>query len=251
MNIEGTVFKINELKPHQIEQMFSLMDKYYDNMLWNNFTRDLNDKDYVIVVFNENREIKGFSTAKLMALDVDNTTVYGVFSGDTISDIADTKSNCSVELVKYILNFFLLLSKRYKDDLFYSFLISKGYRTYRLLQYFKEFYPCYNKTTPDFEQKIIDTFGKSYSVNYNPQDGVIYSDENKDRLKKSVLKIESKHMKNPHIKYFVERNPHWDYGNELVCITRLNFDNLRNVTNKIIKTEIMEKLNVNEENIYL
>lgn len=241
MNTLNTVMNINELNAQQTEQMFCLMDKYYDNMVWENFTRDLSDKDYVVMVFDQNQIVKAFSTAKIISLNIDDIIVYGMFSGDTISDIDDTESNCSTELIKYLFNFFYMLSEDYLDDFFYLFLISKGYRTYRILQYFKDFYPCYNKLTPEFEQKIIDTFGTQYSTNYKPETGIIYSYKDKDRLKKGVLEIDGHHMKNPHIKYFSERNPNWNVGDELVCTARIISDNLRKVAYKLIKPEIMER----------
>jgi hypothetical protein len=241
MSLNRDVRKIDDLKPYQMKQMYSMMDKYYNNMRWSNFIKDLMEKDYIITITDEQGDVKGFTTQKILSQDVNNIKVYGLFSGDTISEIDNTRYNCSLELFKHGFNFAIKLSEDFKDKLFYWFLISKGFRTYRLLQYFKEFYPRYDQITPEFEQKIIDTFGCNYSDKYNLKTGIIQFDGLKDNLKHGVYCIGERQMKNPHIKYFLNKNPDWSKGNELVCLAKLSNENITKAGQRILKNNEINK----------
>jgi hypothetical protein len=42
---------------------------------------------------------------------------------------------------------------------------------------------------------------------------------------------------NQHVKFFLEQNPGWRQGDELVCIARLAADNLRGSLARRLKTE--------------
>ncbi len=243
MGLRRHVYKITELNSQQIDSMFLMMDKYYNNVLKSNFLKDLKEKDFVVMISDEYNHIKGFTTLKLIQLQVDCVPIYGIFSGDTMSDIDDDHFNCSLELAKHWLKFACHLQNQYKDELFYWFLISKGYRTYRLLQYFHKFYPRYDRVTPNFDAKIMLSFGKSYSDKYNPQTGIIHSDGSKDSLRKGVYELGERQLKNPHIRFFLERNPNWNRGDELVCLTRLSYDNLTKAGHRIIKANTIDMPN--------
>lgn len=114
-------------------------------------------------------------------------------------------------------------------DEFYWFLISKGYKTYRILpSFFYEFYPVYLHETPLKIKEIIDCFGeKHYPGEYNSHTGVIEYKKIKDRLKPGVGDITQSKLKNKHIKFFKSINPNYINGNDVVCLTSLKSDNLK------------------------
>ena len=43
-------------------------------------------------------------------------------------------------------------------------------------------------------------------------------------------------MRKPDIKYFVERNPRWESGDELACLVRLTKDNFNRMGHKVINS---------------
>jgi len=61
-------------------------------------------------------------------------------------------------------------------------------------------------------------FGPAY------QDGVVKLKGG--RLRPDVSPIDEARIRHPHIAFFVKRNPGHVYGDELVCITRFEPDNL-------------------------
>ena len=219
----GIVKHIDELTAGEIEQMFALMNRFYDHVNFNTFTKDLYDKQTCIVLLNEKKEIKGFSTQKILSLHVNKTVIHGVFSGDTI---IHKDYWGSWELFRAFARYFIEESTKYED--FYWFLISKGYKTYKILPlFYKEFYPNYRSDTPDSVRQIVNHFGQTvYPNDYNPDTGVIEYTQVKDKLKPDIATITARHLNDPDIAFFCNRNPGHINGNDLICLTRLTKNNL-------------------------
>lgn len=206
--------------------MFELMCLHYDNIKYENFKNDLKEKTWVVLLKNQDKKIRGFSTQMLMDIEVNGLKIKGVFSGDTVIH-KDYWGD--LELSKVWLRFALTLKKQLLGYKVFWFLISKGYKTYRYLPiHFYSFYPRFDKETPVFEKKIMDTFGEAkYSGEYDPKTGVIHTKGEKDWLKEGVADITEKRLKDPHVKFFAEANPDWSKGDELVCITELAPENIK------------------------
>ncbi|MBP9022797.1 MAG: hypothetical protein KBH06_06310 [Spirochaetes bacterium] len=204
--------------------MFNLMSDFYDNVVKSTFYNDLNEKDYCIILYNEDHEIKGFSTQKLITLYVADRTIHGVFSGDTI---IHKDYWGSMELYKGFIEKAMEYESKY--DNFYWFLISKGYKTYRMLPlFFIEFYPNCKKVTPEFEQLIMHSFGKSrYPHEYDLNSGVIKYKGTKDSLKKGVADIGQKQLNDKDIAFFLEANPGFNKGDDIVCLASLKKNNFK------------------------
>ena len=137
MKLSGQILKSEDLQQEEIEAMFSLMQTFYDDVSRNVFISDLMDKDYCILLCNDGGEVVGFSTQKIMSFDMGGRMIHGVFSGDTI---IHKDYWGSFELYTVFARFFFAYAEKYDD--FYWFLISKGYKTYRMLPlFFNDFYP--------------------------------------------------------------------------------------------------------------
>lgn len=219
----GIIKRINELTTGEIEQMFALMNLFYDHMKFETFTKDLHEKQTCIILLDEKKNIKGFSTQKTISLHIDGKYIHGVFSGDTIIH----KDNWgSWALFQTFARHFIEESQKYDD--FFWFLISKGYKTYKILPlFYNEFYPNHSTTTPEHINQIINYFGESYYANdFNPKTGVIEYKQLKDRLKPDIAIITEKRLNDPDVAFFHKRNPGHANGNDLVCLTRLTEDNL-------------------------
>ncbi len=134
--------------------MYRLMDEFYDNTDKQVFLRDFYVKDYCLALYHDSDGLVGFTTQKVLELNVDGKKVYGIFSGDTIIHKAHWGE---IELFKVWANFWFEYAEKY--DEFYWFLICKGYKTYGILPLFwTEFYPCRDKVVPEYEKKITDAY---------------------------------------------------------------------------------------------
>lgn len=231
VNLYGEVIAKKNLNKEDILTMYQLMDTFYEGMKMETFCEDLSQKDYCILLRNENNEICGFSTQLILRIPFGQQTIHGVFSGDTIIHKDYWGSS---ELFRTFAEFFFEYGEMYEH--FYWFLISKGYKTYKMLPtFFKSFYPTYKMETPKQMEGIMHSFGNlMYPKEYKEATGVIHYRKDKDRLRAGVADITTNKLKDNDIAYFVDKNPDHDKGNDLVCITDLKRDNLHPMAQKIL-----------------
>ena len=232
--LNGCIADISNLAETDKLMMWRLMDKFYENVAWSNFLRDLSEKDRVILLRdNATGDIKGFSTIMLLQATVENIPVIAVFSGDTI---IDKKYWGEQKLVQLLGRFFFSVIDDYPDHYACWFLISKGYKTYRFLPlYFREFYPCLERETPAFERSVIDALAFfKYGEAYDRRRGIIAPAESADFLKQGVADISEARLTSPHVRFFLEKNPGYARGEEIACIARLSRQNFQKIFCRIV-----------------
>jgi hypothetical protein len=231
MALYGRIIEADRLNNTDKETMFSLMDEFYDHMTPSVFLKDLSEKDYCLLLLDDGGRIQGFSTQKIMNVKVGEESIWGVFSGDTI---IHRDSWGSLELYRVFAEYFIEYGKQYPA--FYWFLISKGYKTYKMLPlFFNTFYPNYKTQTPEFEQAVMHSFGREkYPVEYEEASGVICYRGVKDKLKEGVADITEIQRKDKNIKFFEQENPGYLKGDDLVCLARLSGDNLRKTAHRLL-----------------
>jgi len=231
MGLHGILVEVSSLSESKKVEMFQLMEQFYDDTALSVFLRDLNEKNYCILLYDESHLLKGFSTQQLISVIAEGKKIHGVFSGDTIIH----KDNWgSFELFKIFAQNFILMGKQYPE--FYWILISKGYKTYRMLPvFFQRYYPNCQKVTPRYEQSILDAFGRTkYPGEYDEASGVITYRETKDKLKAGVADITSNRLRDIHIQHFIKMNPGYYKGNDLVCMARLTEVNLKPAVGRLL-----------------
>nr|MBP3598408.1 hypothetical protein [Eubacterium sp.] len=222
--LKGEVRKICEFSEEELVSMYGLMAQFYDDTEEEVFRKDFQDKDYCLVLYREDGKIIGFTTQKIMSLDVEGKEVKGVFSGDTI---IHKDYWGETELFKVWANFWFPYAK--EEGELYWFLICKGYKTYRILPVFwKEFYPNYRCETPEEAKRIIDAYASQlYPEEYNPETGVVEYKRTKDKLKSGVADIGERELRNKDIAFFCEKNPDYVHGNDIACLAKIDMDVLR------------------------
>ncbi|MDO8659834.1 MAG: hypothetical protein Q7K54_04530 [Candidatus Parcubacteria bacterium] len=206
----------------QIKRMYAIMCRYYDNMDPEMFKQDLYGKDVTFLLIDDSGEIQGFTSIIIYEKEIDNKKIAGVFSGDTI---IEKEFRGSFDLPFAWLNY--VYDKKEKYDKTFWFMLSKGYRTYRLLpRFFKEHYPCYYKETPKEVSNILDKFAHDkFGDKYNPETN-IYIPSYNYFLKSGKEEIGPQLLKNPHIRFFQKRNPGFWQGHELVNYADFDKKNL-------------------------
>lgn len=230
--LKSSIIKVSDLTEKNINTMFELMSEYFDNLKKENFISDFSKKEDVMIMKDENGEIKGFSTLAILDLPVKNETVKLLFQGDSIIHHdywGDTDSiKTWIEYVYIKLDSF--------TEKFYWLLLSKGYKTYKYLPvFFNEFYPRVNIGTPEFEQEIMDNYGYTYYKEaYNKEKGIIEMNQTKDYLKDWVAEVPESKLKDKNIEFFVQKNSDYRKGNELVCLASITRENLKKSGRKVI-----------------
>jgi hypothetical protein len=225
MGVKTALKKGISLTFNQKKAMYTLMTRYYDNLSFDKFIYDFEEKDDVIILVDEG-EIYGFTTIELKEMIIDGKSIIGVFSGNTI---VDNEYAFQSELQKGFTRYIENMINKEKHREIYWFLICKGYKTYRYLSvYFNDYYPNKDKPTPIFEQKVMDRYAEDkYGKAYDKTTGVIKNTGINDFLKEGVATIDKRVKKNKVNVYFEKVNHNHFRGDELVCLAKFSDENLK------------------------
>ncbi|MFY0545192.1 hypothetical protein [Brevibacillus sp. H7] len=230
----GTISAIRDIPSEWKEQMFDLLTHYFDHIERDHFYRDLAQKNYAILLRDKDHSaLRGFSTLQFIDLEYQGEPIKVIFSGDTIIDQAYWGT---MELPKVWLKAIFSFREAESPKRWYWFLICSGYKTYRFLPvFFKEFYPRFDKPTPQVVKEMIHLFADyKFPGDYDPATGTLRFSHSRERLKQGVADITEDKLKNAHIRFFAEKNPHHAEGAELCCLCEVNEQNLTSAGKKLL-----------------
>jgi hypothetical protein len=224
---------VGELSLSDRAAMFDVFSQHYDCVSWEGFNRDLEEKDCVLVLRNDDGEIRGFSTQKIMHAVVDGIRIRAVFSGDTI---VDRRCWGDQALGKAWCRYVAALYDEAPESRLFWFLISKGFRTYLYLPlFFHEFYPRWDAATPRFEQQILNRLARmKFAEQYCESSGLVTFPESQGQLKPEFAGVPARRMSHPHVQFFLERNPSYRLGTELACLAEISPDNMKLYAGRIL-----------------
>ena len=214
--------------------MFCLFDEYFQNATYSKFQRDLHNKDWVILLRDQNDILQGFSTFALYATEFAGQMISVVCSGDTIVRPAYWGTP---ELPRSWIQNVLRLSGDMPRPL-YWLLISSGYKTYRFLSvFYREFYPRYDADTPSSVQELVNTIATHrFEADYCPLAGIVRFQSGNTPLRHGIAELTDERLQDAHVSYFVAKNPNHGEGDELVCLTRVDRDNFTAAGRRMIRT---------------
>jgi hypothetical protein len=234
-HIASQTKKVAVCSEYEKEMFYQLLCQEFLGVTWDDFMRDFQEKDAVMILRKEHSEgeIVGWSTLMVLTLSLPGQEVKGIFSGDTVV-LPEYRSGIGlgVELSRY----FMHVRKQFPQHTVYYILISKGWRTYKILPFFfKEFSPRYDQPTSACDKAVMDTFGKmKYPRHYDPATGVVtFSPQ---RLRPGS--IDALPMKlDVHTEFFLRANPGYLDGHELVCVARVSPENFTNGLKRLLSSE--------------
>ena len=222
-DLTSEVVPASGLQPGQVAELYGLYSDHYLGTDPLRFRTDLAEKDWVILLRDPEGRIAGFSTQLLLREPA--AGAYALFSGDTL-----IRRDCwgTQELVRAWCRLAGSLKARLGEEPLYWFLISKGHRTYLYLPlFFHRFWPRFDQPTPDRERALMDCLAAGrYREAYSPDTGLIRFTGEHDRLRPE-LDAAPERSDNPHVRYFLERNPAYAEGAELVCLAEISPENMR------------------------
>ena len=225
-NLFAQVLARKRLTDSDKEAMYVLYSRYYNGCDGELFRRDLKDKDYVIVLRNVAGQLCGFTTLLLMDFDSGGGRKRAIFSGDTV--IHREYWGTQALALAWCRMAGTIKSEHPQLPLFW-FLIVKGYRTYRYLPLFaRSFYPTWRHQTPADVQTMMDDLAtQRFGDAYKRELGIVRFDQSRGHLAGEWADIPSHVTKHRDVRYFLDRNPDYANGDELVCFTELDEGNLR------------------------
>jgi hypothetical protein len=234
MKLHGSVTDVHRLKPADRDAMFQLMERSYANMRRECFDQDLDAKQWVIEVRSpQSNRLVGFSTQVILTGNVNGEAVRALYSGDTV---VDREHWGDPALPSAWGNFALSLIDRYTSDPLYWFLTSKGFRTYRYLPlFFRSYFPHPQSPAPARAQSAIHCFGELVGGElYDPTTQIIRAAPGKDYAKFENVEPGRRAAIDPHVGFFVERNPGFAHGDELCCLAPLTRENFTRAAYRVI-----------------
>lgn len=219
-SLTGEVQPVAALSAREQERMFRIIGDNFTGTTRQRFESDLAEKEWVILLREQNGTIQGFSTLMQLESRLGSEQVTAFFSGDTIIQ-RDFWGQTALPRIwsRHVFRLAAAMTGRKV----YWFLICSGYKTYRFLPvFFREFFPRYDRSTPVEIRQLLNTLGSfKYPSEYDAASGVVRFSE-PSPLKEGIADITARHMKDPHIAFFQEANPGHVRGDELVCITEIS-----------------------------
>lgn len=229
--------RIADLTQSERATMFGLLSLEFLGVDRQDFIRDLEEKDSVMLLRKEDLfgEIVGFSTLMLLDLPIVGRKVKAVFSGDTtVLEEYRSSTGFGIEIVRY----FLKALEDFPDHEIYYVLISKGWRTYKILPFlFKSFAPKYDAASSPNDKAVMNAFGcLKYPRNYDSDKGTIMFLEDTQRLVPGSIDAIPPKEPDAHTKFFLDRNHSYLSGTELVCVAAVKQNNFAPAMVRLLKT---------------
>lgn len=213
-----------ELTPETIQEMFCVFSENFAKSSLEIFRRDLSNKNWVILIReDEKNQLQGFSTLALYETKFMGKPISVVYSGDTI---IRREYWGTPELPRSWIHTVLEKSADMPQPL-YWLLISSGYKTYRFLTvFYKEFYPRYDKPTPPETQALMEYLSaRRFGSDYHCEEGVVRFKNGVTPLRDGIAEVTDERLHDPHVAFYISKNPGHVNGDELVCITQIHPDN--------------------------
>ena len=227
--LSASYHEVDSLGDALRESMFALFNQYFDAVTMERFLHDLESKTIVILLQDSDGNLQGFSTLEVIYFETDDGPASALFSGDTIIN----HQHWGDHQLTYAWCYFAGQVKQQNPDVpLYWFLIVKGHRTYRLLPAFtRKFYPNRLEEMPPNLQKIVDQLATAkFGDAYRPAAGILHFPQSHGHLRPEWAELSDDVKAKPHVAFFLQANPGYTSGDELVCLTELCEQNMRFVS---------------------
>lgn len=229
--------QIAELTLSERATMFGLLSLEFLGVSRQDFIRDLEEKEVVMLLRKEARdgEIVGFSTLMTFDLPIDGRKVKAIFSGDTtVLEEYRSSTGFGIEIGSY----FVKVLGVFPEHEIYYVLISKGWRTYKILPFFfKNYAPKHDTPTSIQDKAVTDAFGSvKYPGDYDPKQGLIMFSKETQRLIPGSIDAVPPHDPDVHTRFYLQKNPTYLSGTELVCVALVNEGNFAPPMIRLLKS---------------
>lgn len=207
----------------------------YDGSSESRFLSDLANKQDVLLL-HYNDDLVGFTTLKFYERNWNDAPINVVYSGDTVV----LREHWGQQALAFAWIAYMGVIKRESPTIpLYWFLLVKGHRTYRYLPVFgKSFYPHWNVDRRDLKPLADMLATEMFPDEYNPATGIIEFPESCGHLKPDIALPTSDERDRDGVRYFLEKNPGYRRGHELVCICEIEEHNMKPLTLRLFRKHI-------------
>ena len=215
----------SEIGAHLRNEMYELFVAHYDEVLRTTFEDDLSNKNLVILLRGADRRLLGFSTLSIHDARDGSRPIRYIFSGDTVMDANYWGPG---HLLRSWFRVAGSIRAQEPQTELYWLLLVKGHRTYRILaDFFHRYEPRLTHAQDAALIRLRDQLTHArYGELYDPSTGLITFPSSRGQLA-AHLQDARDLASRPHVRDFLELNPHHPRGVELACIAELCEANLK------------------------
>jgi len=201
--------------------MFALLGTHFTGVDAATFAADLDEKTAVVLLEDEAGHLRGFSTLLVYVSTAAGRPVTVVYSGDTIVERAWWGSPA---LAQGWLRAVRQLAAGAGEV--YWLLITSGFRTYRFLSvFFRAFHPSIAGAAAGLDGLRDVLARERFGDRYDAATGIVRL-ARPQVLSGRLLDVADGRVLDPHVRFFLARNPGYTAGDELVCLAPLDDANL-------------------------
>lgn len=223
--LSSEVRRVTSLSEAEVRGLFTLFSACYEAVSLEPFTADLFAKDDVLLLRDTAGVVQGFSTQVTHRFEIDGRIIRVLFSGDTI--IAPQWWGTQ-ELVRAWCQYAGQVKARHAEDSLYWLLLSKGHRTYLYLPLFFRHYHPQSESEDGTLRQIKDVVAaRMFGADYNTASGRLEFASSKGHLRRDLADVPAARDRREHVAFFLERNPRYVEGHELVCLAEISPENMR------------------------
>jgi hypothetical protein len=212
--------------------MYVLLRSHFLGVDRETFQADLGQKNWVILLEDDRGRLRGFSTLLVYPETVDGPPLTIVYSGDTI---VAREWWGSPALSLTWLRAVRRIAPLYGGRELWWLLLTSGFRTYRFLPvFFRSFLPRFD-AAPNGDQPVLERLAVAqFGSRFDPATGIVRLDR-PQVLVPELIEVPRQRLGDPHVAFFLERNPGFVRGDELVCLARIAEDNFTPAARRIAR----------------
>lgn len=196
------------------------------------FLSDLAKKNEVLLVY-EGADLVGFSTLLVFEREWCGQRIRVVYSGDTVVD----RAHWGQQALAFDWISRMGALKRERPDLpLYWLLLVKGHRTFRYLPLFaRSFHPHWKEDRRDLKPLADALAAEMFPADYNPATGVVEFAYSRGHLRNEIALPAAADLARAEVSFFLQRNPGFRQGHELVCLCEMETHNMKPLTLKLFE----------------
>lgn len=234
--LHGRIVATDTLSTSIRDAMFTLLMSHFVGVDRPTFDADLDEKTSAILLEDDAGCLRGFSTMVVYASRVTERRTYVVYSGDTIVDRAwwgtPALARTWVRAVRQ-------LAAPDADEV-YWLLLTSGFRTYRFLPvFFRDFCPRYDRRTCLDEALLSILARERFGERFDADLGIVRL-ARPQVLSPDLRALPPGRLIDPHVAFFLARNPGFTCGDELACLARIDDSNLTPAARRMTRGSLAE-----------
>ena len=222
MTIKIRFRKVKSFSTDENHILWSVFQESYD-LSFEDFLKKQQSLDRYAIYLNQEQQIVGYTGIRDHSFVTGNKKYRTIYFGQTIIKSEYRKKNLIQKTVVKLFSQHFLSLRRSKLFIWND---SLSYRPYLIMaKNLKCYYPSANVQHQKEHIEIRDILGeKYYGASYCSKTGTVQ--KNKTILKEKELTLSNKDLSNPHIQFFISKNPNFVKGHGLITFCPATMNNL-------------------------